>query len=218
MTEDELQEVLRSRTATERRVYERLKCNGKLTDMQLRGLLNSSGSGPRDALKKMLTAGLVRHAGRASTKGQPMQYEVTPASEIEETRERVAVQKSKRTRGRSSPGTRLAELRVSMEQGDCRKWYPARDQILASLPLLKDTVKMAFWESVPVQELELALGEIEELHDAAGEALAAGRLRLEHEKNKAKIEKLARTEGRTPAEKAVAARKAEGLRRRLIET
>jgi hypothetical protein len=31
----------------------------------------------------------------------------------------------------------------------------------------------AFWESVPINELELALDEITELHEAAGDALAA---------------------------------------------
>ena len=77
---------------------------------------------------------------------------------------------------------------------------------------------MAFWESVPVGELELALDEITELHEAAGEALAAGQERLQHEKYKAKIDKLQQTSGRTPAEKEVAARKVEKLSQKLIQT
>lgn len=218
MTEDELQTLLTSRSGTEQKVYRALREHGVMTDRQLRDLLHSPGSGPRDAIKKLLPVGLIRYAGKASTKGSPMQYEATSASAVEDEAGRYAVLKPKKgRRARTSPQARLAELR-QMELGDCRKWYPARDQILATVPLLSDTVKMSFWESVPVDELKLALSEIEELYEAAGDALAAGRERLEHEKNKAKIEKLGRTKGRTDPEKEVAARKAEVLGRKLIPT
>lgn len=217
MNESELKTLLQKRSGTERKVYDSLQAHGRMTDRQLRDLLHSPGSGPRDALAKMLPLGLVRYAGKASSKGSPMQYEATPAGEVEDAAERFAVLKPKRSRRtQTAPGARLADLR-QLQQGDCRKWYPVRDQILATLPLLSSTVKMAFWESVPIEELELALDEIEELHDAAGEALASGRERLEHEKYKAKIEKIQRTQGRTVAEKNVAARKAETLSRRLIQ-
>ena len=91
-----------------------------------------------------------------------------------------------------SPGARLADLR-QLEQGDCRKWYPARDQILATLPLLTETVKMSLWESVPLDEIEPVLDEIEELHDRQRgrprrRARAAG-----PREDKAKIEKMQRT-------------------------
>jgi hypothetical protein len=218
MNEPELQKLLDSRTGTERKVYSALRQNGKMTDRQLRDLLRSPGSGPRDALAKMLPLGIVRYAGKASTTGNPMQYEATPAAEVEEAAASYVVRKPKRVRrARTPPGARLAELR-QMEPGDCRKWYPARDQILATLPLLSDTMKMAFWESVPLDELQLALDEIEELHEAAGEALAAGRERVEHEKYKSKIEKLERTKGRTAPELDVAARKANHFRRKLIQS
>jgi hypothetical protein len=217
MTEDELHRLLCLRTGTEQRVYEALRSHGKMTDRQLRDLLGSPGSGPRDALKKMLPLGLVRHAGPASTKNNPMQWEATPAAEIEAAQQRYAVLAPPAgRRARSSPGARLAELR-QMEQGDPRRWHPVRDKVLATLPLLTETVRMALWESVPVAELELALEEIEELHQATDAALAAGRERLQHEKNKAKIAKLQRTAGRTPAEKEVAARKADALRKKLIQ-
>ena len=114
----------------------------------------------------MLPLGLVRHAGTASTKGNLMQWEATPSAEIEAARERYEVlTPTKSRRARTSPGARLAELR-QMEHGDPRRWHPVRDKILATLPLLTETVKMAFWESVPIDELELALAEIEELHEA----------------------------------------------------
>jgi hypothetical protein len=218
MNETELQTLLRERTGTERTVYDALRKHGKMTDRQLRDLLHSPGSGPRDALVKLLPTGVIRYAGKAPTKGNPMQYEATPVMEIEETAAKYAVLKPKRTRRRrTSPGTRLAELR-QMEPGDCRKWYPARDQILATLPVLSDTLKMAFWESVPLDELKLALDEIEELHDASGEALAAGRERMEHERRKAKVEKLSAKNGRTRAEQETADRLAENLRRKLIQS
>ncbi len=218
MTNDELQTLLSSRTGMERRVYEALQRAGKMTDRQLREVLHSRGSGPRDALAKMLPLGLVRHAGKAPTPGHPMQWEATPASEVHETKERYEGRKPRPNRlHRKSPGARLAELR-QMEPGDPRKWYPSRDKILATVPLLTATIKMAFWESVPIDELELALDEITELHEAAGDALAAGRERLQHEKYKAKIDKLQRTSGRTPAEKEVAARKVDKLNRKLIQT
>ncbi len=218
MTAQELEALLNARSGTERKVYEALRRHGKMTDRQLRDLLHSPGSGPRDALAKMLPLGLVRHAGHASTKGKPMQWEATPASEIERTRERNETLQPKKTRrARTSPGARLAELK-QMQPGDCRKWYPARDQILATLPLLTKTMKMAFWETVPVDELELALDEVAELHEAAGEALAAGRERLEHEKYKAKIEKMQHTSGRNAAEREVVERKKEKLKRKLIQT
>jgi hypothetical protein len=217
MNERELQRLLAARTGTERKVYMALREHGKMTDRQLRDLLHSPGSGPRDALVKLLPLGIVRYAGKASTKGNPMRYEVTPLAEIEDTAVSYAARKPKRTRRRrTSPGSRLAELR-QMEWGDCRKWYPARDQILATLPLLSDTLRMAFWESVPLDELHLALEEIEELHEAAGEALTAGRERVEHERYKAKIQKLEKTEGRTTAEQETAAQKADLFRRRLIQ-
>jgi len=103
-----------------------------------------------------------------------------------------------------------------MEPGDCRKWYPARDKILATVPLLSDTLRMAFWESVPLDELKLALDEIQELHEAAGDALAAGRQRMEHEKYKAKIAKMTPTRGRTGPEKENSERLKKNLRRKLI--
>jgi chaperonin cofactor prefoldin len=105
-----------------------------------------------------------------------------------------------------------------MEAGDARKWYPARDKILAALPLLADTIKMSFWEAVPVDELQLALDEIEELHEAATDALRVGRERLEHEKYKAKLTKMKATNGRTDAEVEVIQRKAKTLRRKLIQS
>lgn len=218
MTEDDLQTLLNSCTGTERRVYEALQHHGKMTDRQLRELLKSRGSGPRNALAKMLPLGLVRHAGKASTSGHPMQWEATPASEIDQTRERYEGRKPRpNRRTRKSPGARLAELR-QMEPGDPRKWYPNRDKILAAVPLLTGAIKMAFWECVPAHELELALDEITELYETAGDALAAGRERLQHEKYKAKIEKLQRTRGRTAAEKEVAAQKVEKLSQKLIQT
>jgi hypothetical protein len=217
MDETGLQRLLSERSGTERKVYEALRTRGRMTDRQLRDLLQSPGSGPRDALAKLLPLGLVRYAGKAATKNKPMQYEVTRLAEIEEEQKRFEVLKpTKRAkRSHASPGARLAELR-QMQHGDVRKWYPNRDKILAALPLLSNTVRMSFWESVPPDELRLALDEIEELHAAAAEALEAGRERLRHEKHKTKIEKLERTNGRTVAEQDTAARKAENLRRKLI--
>jgi len=219
MDETQLQALLNGRSGTERKVYEALRQHGKMTDRQLRDFLHSPGSGPRDALARLLPIGLVRHAGKADTKNRPMQWEATPVGEIEDQIQTYAARTpSKLTkRTRTSPGARIAELR-QMEHGDARKWYPARDKILAALPLLTSTVKMAFWESVPPEELELALEEIEELHEAAGDALATGRERLEHEKYKAKIKKLSAQNGRTAAEVEVAERKAKLLSRKLIDS
>ena len=219
MDKAELQRLLSERSGTERKVYEALRTRGKMTDRQLRDFLHSPGSGPRDALAKLLPLGLVRHAGKAATKNNPMQWEVTPLGDIEEERKRYhARQPARRTkRSQASPGARLAELR-QMEHGDVRKWYPNRDKILAALPLLSNTVRMSFWESVPPDELQLALDEIEELQAAATEALEVGRERLVHEKHKAKIEKLERTDGRTAAEQETAARKANNFRRKLISS
>jgi hypothetical protein len=219
MDKTALEELLSSRSGTERRVYDALLERGKMTDRQLRDLLSSPGSGPRDALAKLLPLGLVRHAGKAKTKNNPMQYEATPLREIDKERERYKVRKprTRRQRGTVSAGARLSELR-QMEPGDARQWHPTRDKILAALPLLSNTIRMSFWESVPSNELELALAEVEELQLAATDALAAGRERLEHEKHKAKIEKLERTEGRTFAEKETAARKAADLRKKLISS
>jgi hypothetical protein len=217
MDETEVQNLLSKRSGTEQKVYEALRVGGKMTDRQLRDLLKSPGSGPRDALKRLLPLGLVRHAGKAETKNYPMQYEITPPGEVEAERERYAVRQpaKRKTRSVASPGARLAELR-QMEPGDPRKWHPDRDKILAALPLLTNTIRTSFWECVPAEELQLALDEIQELHDAAADALAAGRERMEHEKHKAKIEKLERTSGRTAAEKETAARKASKLRRKLL--
>lgn len=217
MNDTELQTLLNQRSGFERRVYEALRQNGKMTDRQLRDLLSSPGSGPHDALKKLLPLGLVRHAGKAKSKGNPMQWEATPAAEVEEAQARNEVMKPrKKTRRTTSPGARLAELR-QLEKGDARKWYPQRDKILAALPLLTSTVKMSFWEAVPVDELELALDEIEELYEAAGEALAAGRERLAHEKLQGKIDKMKQRNGRTAAENEVFERKAEALSKKLIQ-
>ena len=215
MNDSELQDLLNQRSGTEQRVHEALRAHGKMTDRQLRDLLRSPGSGPHDALKKMLPLGLVRHAGKAKTKGNPMQWEATPAAEVEETRDRYAILKPKKKARRNSPTQRLADLR-KLERGDVREWHPTRDRILATLPVLSNAVKMAFWETVPVDELQLALDEIEELRDAAEEALAAGRERLDHEKTKAKIGKMENRNGRTDAENKVFSHKAERLREKLL--
>jgi hypothetical protein len=215
LNEPELQELLRDRTGMERRVYSALRERGPLTDRQLREQLGSRGSGPRDALQKLLPTGVVRHAGKASTAGKPMRYQATPLAEVETTAESFAARKPRRRRGRRSPGARLAELR-QMEKGDVREWHQVRDQILATLGLLARTVKVSFWKSVPPDELELALSEIEELHEATGEALAAGRERIEHERQKSKIEKLRATNGRTAAERDTADRLTKKLSDKLI--
>ena len=217
MNDTELQALLSQQSAFDRRVHEALRQHGKLTDRQLRDMLGSPGSGPHDALKKMLPLGLVRHAGKAKAKGNPMQWEATPAAEIEGARERYATLKPKKKPRRNSPTQRLAELR-KLERGDVREWHPTRDKILAALPVLTNAVKMAFWETVPPDELHLALDEIEELRDAAEEALAAGRERLQHEKTKAKIGKMENRNGRTDAENEVFSRKAERLREKLLPT
>jgi hypothetical protein len=215
LNEDDLQQLLNNRTGMEQRVYAALRQYGPLTDRALREHLGSRGSGPRDALQKLLPTGVVRHAGKASTPGKPMRYEATPTAEVETAAERFAARKPRRRRSRRSAGARLAELR-QMEDGDCRKWYPVRDQILATLGPLKQVLDMAFWKSVPPDELELALEEIEELHEATTEAVTAGRQRLEHEKNKSKIEKLQVTDGRTASERDTAHRLAARLGQKLI--
>lgn len=215
MTEQELQKLLDACTGTERRVYTALREHGPLTDRNLRELLGSRGSGPREALRKLLPLGAVRFAGKASTAGNPMQYEATPLAEVEAQAESYAVRKPPRRRAHRSPGARLADLR-QMEEGDFREWHPVRDQILSTLGVLSRALKMTFWKSVPPDELELALAEIEELHEATGEALAAGRERLEHEKQKAKIEKLQATSGRTASERDTADRLTKKLRTKLI--
>lgn len=215
MNERDLQQLLNDHTRMEQRVYNALREHGPLTDRQLRELLSSRGSGPRDALQKLLPTGVARHAGKAATRGKPMRYEATPLAEIEATAERFAVRKPRPRRNRRSAGARLAELR-QMEVGDSRKWHPVRDQILSSIGLLTQALQMTFWKSVPPDELALALEEIEELHEAAGEMVAAGRERLEHEKYKSKIEKLQATEGRTGPERDTANRLAEKLSEKLI--
>ena len=199
----------------ERRVYTALHESGPLTDRNLREMLRSRGSGPRDALQKLLPLGVVRFAGKASTAGNPMQYEATPPAEVEAQAESYAIRKPQRRRARRSPGARLTDLR-QMEEGDFREWHPVRDQILSTLGVLSRELKMTFWKSVPPDELELALTEIEELHEATGEALAAGRERLVHEKQKSKIEKLQATSGRTAAERDTADRLAKRLKTKLI--
>lgn len=215
MTEQELQELLEARSKMERRVYGALRERGPLTDRNLREMLGSRGSGPRDALQKLLPIGVVRFAGKASTAGNPMQYEATPLAEVEAQANSYAVRKPRRRRAGRSAGARLADLR-QMEEGDFREWHPVRDQILSTLSVLSRALKMTFWKSVPPDELELALAEIEELHEATGEALAAGRERLEHEKQKAKIEKLQATSGRTAAERDTANRLTKKLKTKLI--
>lgn len=215
MTERELQELLDARTGTERRVYVALRDRGPLTDRNLREALGSRGSGPREALRKLLPLGVVRFAGKASTAGNPMQYEVTPLAEVEAQAESYAVRKPSRRRTRRSPGARLSDLR-QMEEGDFREWHPVRDQILSTLSVLNRALKMTFWKSVPSDELEMALAEVEELHEATGEVLAAGRERLEHEKQKAKIEKLQATDGRTAQERDTADRLSKKLSAKLI--
>lgn len=215
MTEQELEKLLEARSRMERRVYDALCKRGSLTDRNLRDILGSRGSGPRDALQKLLPLGIVRFAGKASTPGNPMQYAATPLAEIESQARSYAVRKPPRRRSGRSAGARLAELR-QMEDGDFREWHPVRDQILSTLNILSRTLKMTFWKSVPPDELELALAEIKELHEATAEALAAGRERLEHEKQRAKIEKLQETSGRTAAEQETASRLTEKLKTKLI--
>jgi hypothetical protein len=215
MNAEEIRQLLDQRTGMEQRVYDALLERGPLTDRGLREFLGSRGSGPRDALEKLLPTGVIRHAGKSPARGKPMRYEATPVDEVEASSARFTARKPRRRRSRKSAGARLAELR-QMEDGDCRKWYPVRDQILATLGPLTQTLQMAFWRSVPPDELELALTEIEELHEATGEALAAGRERLEHEKQKAKIEKLQATNGRTAPERDTAYRLADKLSKKLI--
>src|SRR3954454_13467581 len=93
MDESAFQQLLSGRSGTERKVYDALRAHGKMTDRQLRDLLRSPGSGPRDALARLLPLGLVRHAGKAATKNNPMQYEATPLGAIEEEQRRYAVRK-----------------------------------------------------------------------------------------------------------------------------
>lgn len=218
MTDEELKVLLSQRTGMEQRVYEALRVNGPMSDPQLRQVLGSSGSGPRDALAKLLPIGLVRHTGRASAPGKAMLYEATPASEVEAAVERYAVRKPRRTtrRARSAPGPRLAELR-RMEPGDFRQWHAVRQRVLAQTKLLYRVDKMAFWESAPADELELVLDEVLELRAWCEDVIAAIGERAEHESVKAKVTKLRATNGRTASEQETARRLADRISRKLIQ-
>ncbi|MDQ3741971.1 MAG: hypothetical protein M3389_13615 [Actinomycetota bacterium] len=200
----------------EQRVYAALKAHGPKSDPQLRALLGSSGSGPRDALAKLLPIGVVRHAGRASTPGKAMLYEATPAPEVEEAAERYAVRKPQRTkRARVAATPRLAELR-RMEAGDFRQWHAARQRVLSQTKLLYKIDKMAFWESAPADELQLVLEEVVELRAWCDDVIAAIGERREHEAVKAKVTKLRATAGRTAPEQETAGRLADKISRKLI--
>lgn len=211
----QLERAMQTRTGMERRVYDSLRQHGRLTDRQLRELLGSRGSGPRDALAKLLPTGLVRYAGRAAAPGRPMQYEATPPAQVEAAAERYAVRKPKRQRRRASVGARIRELR-GMAPGDFRDWHAARQRILSQTKLLTNVEPMAFWEVVPLDELEMILDEVRELRDWTEGVIAAIAERAEHESVKKKIGKLRATDGRTPQEKETARRLEEKLRRKLI--
>src|SRR4051794_161020 len=180
MRSDEFERQLNARTGTEQRVYAALRERGPMSDMQLREFLGSRGSGPRDALKKLLPIGFVRLAGRAGTHGKPWLYEATLPSDVETAAESYAARTPKRKRRKASTNNKLSDLR-RMQPGDFREWHAVRQRILSQTKLLTRVDTMAFWETAPLDELELVLEEVVELQDWAEDVIASIGERSEHE-------------------------------------
>lgn len=216
MTENELAATLAALAGTDRRVYAALREAGKMTDRMLREELGSRGSGPRNALEKLLELGLVRPADKAQSPGRPQLYERTPLGEVEQQAAKYGARKPRRREAKGTPASsRLGRLR-RQEQGNWTDWQHTRRRILEETMLLYSIDKMAFWNVAPEDELEFVLDEVVALREWCDQVLCALGQRRADDSKRRKIEKMiGNLNGRTPAEIAALQKKAAELRSTL---
>jgi hypothetical protein len=99
--------------------------------------------------------------------------------------------------------------------GEWTQWQRQRKLILQLGGALLAVEPMAAWRCAPANEREWVRDEIADLVEWGQAALAAFEQRAADDNIRSKIEKLENVKGRTDAERAAAARRAEVLRAKL---
>lgn len=167
---------------------------------------------------KPLEYGLTREFDRLQALGLirlvakgPARYEPVPPAEVEEAANNYRLKK-KRTKKRKSSRNRLVELRA-YEHGDYSEFYRVHRRVIELSDYLShQLVKMAFWAAAPKDELARVVNELADLQDAIDAAVVCLKQRADDDELLAKIAKLEKTDGRTPAEAATARALAAKLR------
>lgn len=200
MTQDEHDAVVASLGDNERAILEETRRFGKASARLLKPVTKAPKTGlPMEygltrELGKLQALGLLRPVGRQSV----AHYEAVPLADVEEAAKRYSLRRKRATRRR--PRKRLEELRV-YEKGDYSEFYRVYRRVLELTDYVSQNItKMAFWENAPKDDLARVAKELADLLDAASQALECLKQRADDDDLLAKIEKLAATNGRTPAE------------------
>lgn len=217
MTEDERTQVLNSVAPTARRIYEVMSELGPMSAPDLREPIGRA-DGMTKELAQLLTAGLIRTAGRApasaGTGAKARRYEIVPLREIEVTRERYTA-KSLRGKKKRRYGARINELR-KLEHGSYPDWYRTRSRVLQLAQGLSQMEPMTFWRAAPDDDLDVVFEELVELAEEIDNVIVGIKLRKSEDAVREKISKLRdNTSGRTSAEAATAHRLAGKLQAKL---
>lgn len=210
---DDRDALLQQLSPTEQRIYAALE-GGKLSSTELRTAA-ARADGMTTELRRLMSHGLIRLAGRAPCdRGiAPRMYERVPMAEVEPEAEKFAARRP--TKRRRSAGSKLTEMR-QRERGEFSNWHRVRKRLLEETQLLTQLETMAFWESVPDDELEMVLDEVLELPEWANAVVEAVHERQADDATRDKIKKLLATSGRTQAEIKTARRHVERLSAKLI--
>lgn len=207
--------LVKSLSRTERLILHEARERGKVGAPDLRQPTGRT-DGLTAELHHLMALGLLRSAGRAP-RGEkagirPKLYAIVPMDDVEQARAAYKPRKPIKRGARSA----VKELRP----GSYREWSKTQDRVVTLVPILEHRVaKLAYLESAPKDERELARKHITRLRDACNEALEALEVRAEDDGNRATIKKLnaVTTEnGATPSEAARAQEKAALKREKLL--
>jgi hypothetical protein len=177
-------------------------------------------------LRKLCRMGLLREIGpdmQATTKGRkPMMYQVVPAGEVEEAREAYAVREAKGRRKRRAPQSRITDVRRQYEQGDVVELARTRRLVMQLTTEFGQVAKLAFWRCARWDDLDMLRRAFEEHREELADHLErfeqaeeALRLRALDDKDRDRLEKLERMDGRTDPESASYQAAADRLRAKL---
>jgi hypothetical protein len=182
----------------------------KVSDMRAATVGHKTGKplayGLTRELQVLEQEGLLQRIGRAA----PAMYAAVKPGDVEAAVQVYSVRK-RRAKKKRSFKPRIAELRAK-EKGNYSEFHRVHRYLVESTEYIAHHItKMAFWEVAPKEDLARSVEDMAALIDAIDQALTCLKERAEDDALLDKIEKLARTKGRTAAEAATA----EGLARKL---
>jgi hypothetical protein len=225
MTESEYQAILAGMPRVYHVILAELKGHDVMTAPQLRRPTGRP-DGLTVELRRLQSLGFVRAIGPVPkpTDGtringiRPMQYQYVRPADVEEAREAHASAKRRmKKRKVVSFGARERELQVlAREEGEYGAYYQQRTNTIRYGHSVKLLGTQAFWDAAPRYDLARQAEEIVEIIECSFAGLEALALRAKDDEEHARIEKIMRSNGRTPEELDSFRNVGEKLKKKLL--